>query len=252
MENQIPFEIIDEKKHASEDDSQAISRRGEEVFKQQELNMNTCINTNLPYTIENGIRHYNFKKSWYYLQELGKQKFGQKFKLHPEDKVIIYKLMIYFIRDEENCAKYGIDLEKGILLNGPVGCGKTSLMTLMRSFAYPDQNYIIKSTRDIASEFNQEGYPIIQKYGKSGNKIYCFDDLGVENNMKYFGNECNTVAEIILQRYELQVMEGTVTHATANLNSNELEELYGNRVRSRLRSMFNLLAYNSVVKDKRT
>lgn len=206
----------------------------------------------LPFEIIDGFKLYNFKKSWYYLQELGKQKFGQKFKLHPEDKVIIYKLMIYFIRDEENCAKYGIDLEKGILLNGPVGCGKTSLMTLMRSFAYPDHNYIIKSTRDIASEFNQEGYPIIQKYGKSGNKIYCFDDLGVENNMKYFGNECNTVAEILLQRYELQIVEGTVTHATTNLNATELEELYGNRVRSRLRSMFNLITFNQTVIDKRS
>ena len=208
-------------------------------------------NNPLPFEIIDGFKLYNFKKSWNYLQERGKQKFGQKFKLHPEDKVVIYKLMIYFIRDEENCAKYGIDLEKGILLNGPVGCGKTSLMTLMRSFAYPDHNYIIKSTRDIASEFNQEGYPIIQKYGKSGNKIYCFDDLGVENNMKYFGNECNTIAEILLQRYELQIMEGTVSHATTNLNSIELEELYGNRVRSRLRSMFNLISFPEIVQDKR-
>lgn len=205
----------------------------------------------LPYQIHNGIKHYNFKKSWLYLQTLGKQKYGPNFQLHPQDKEIIYKLLIYIIRDEEACAEYGINLEKGILLNGPVGCGKTSLMTLMRHFAYPDHNYVIKSTRDIASEFNQEGYPIIQKYGKSGNKIYCFDDLGVENNMKHYGNECNTVAEILLQRYDLQIMEGTVTHATTNLNAGELEDLYGNRVRSRLRSMFNLIAFEKITSDKR-
>jgi DNA replication protein DnaC len=205
----------------------------------------------LPFEIINGVKHYNFSKSWQYLQHLGQQKFGTKFHLNPEDKEIIYKLIIYFIRDEETCAKYGIDLDKGILLNGPVGCGKTSLMTLMRHFTYPDHHYLIKSTRDIASEFNQEGYPIIQKYGKSRNKIYCFDDLGVENNMKYYGNECNTVAEILLQRYDLQILEGTVTHATTNLNAGELEELYGNRVRSRLRSMFNLVAFERGVGDKR-
>ena len=205
----------------------------------------------LPFEIINGVKHYNFSKSWQYLQHLGQQKFGQKFKLNPEDKEIIYKLLIYFIRDEETCEKYGIDLDKGILLNGPVGCGKTSLMTLMRHFTYPDYHFVIKSSRDIASEFNLEGYSIIQKYGKSQNKIYCFDDLGVENNMKYYGNECNTVAEILLQRYDLQVMEGTVTHATTNLNAGELEELYGNRVRSRLRSMFNLVAFDKHVFDKR-
>ena len=69
--------------------------------------------------------------------------------------------------------------------------------------------------------------------------------------MKYYGNECNTVAEILLQRYDLQIMEGTVTHATTNLNADELEELYGNRVRSRLRSMFNLIAFPASIKDKR-
>ena len=215
-------------------------------------------NYQLPFIIKNGIKHYNFKHTWQHLENLGQQKFGPKFHLNPQDKQIIYKLLIYFIRDEETCVKYGIDLEKGILLNGPVGCGKTSLMTLLRHFVYPEHKYIIKSTRDIATEFNQEGYTIIQKYGKAhnhvrpfGGKIYCFDDLGVENNMKYYGNECNTVAEILLQRYDLQIMEGTVTHATTNLNANELEELYGNRVRSRLRSMFNLIAFPASIKDKR-
>ena len=82
--------------------------------------------------------------------------------------------------------------------------------------------------------------------------LYSLDDLGVENNMKYYGNECNTVAEIILQRYELQMMEGTVTHATTNLIAAELEELYGNRVRSRLRSMFNLIAFEKTTSDKRS
>lgn len=212
----------------------------------------------LPYDLINNLRLYDFKRSWHYLQHLGQQKFGPKFHLHLEDRLIIYKLLLYFIRDSEACEQHGIDLDKGILLNGPVGCGNTSIMTLMRHFAYPEHQYFIKSTRDIESEFNQEGYSIIQKYGKARNtnppyhgKIYCFDDLGVENNMKYFGNEYNTIAEILHQRYELQIMDGTVTHATTNLNAQELEELYGNRVRSRLREMFNLISFPESCGDKR-
>ncbi|MFT6923333.1 MAG: DNA replication protein DnaC [Crocinitomicaceae bacterium] len=204
----------------------------------------------LPYEIKDNIKHYDFKKSWYYLQELGRVKFGKKFKLHASDREIIYKLLIYFIRDEESCVKYGLDLEKGILLNGPVGCGKTSLITLMKQFAYPDHNYIVKSARDVAIEFNDSGYPAIKKYGKS-NKIYCFDDLGIENNIKHYGNECNTIAEVILCRNDLRIYEGIVTHATTNLNAEELEKLYGNRVRSRLRSMFNLVAFEKNSSDKR-
>jgi DNA replication protein DnaC len=205
---------------------------------------------NLPYQIENNIRYYNFIQSCKYLQFIGKEKYGPKFKISPSDKEVLYKLLIYVIRDEENCIKHGIDLNKGILLNGPVGCGKTSLMTLLKYFTYPKDNYLIKSSRDIAIEFNDEGYPIIQKYGKSS-KIWCFDDLGIENNIKHFGNECNTIAEVLLQRYDLLTSQGIVTHATTNLNAEELERLYGNRIRSRLRGMFNLIAFPQTSKDKR-
>lgn len=208
-------------------------------------------NIQLPYDIIDGYRVYDFKRSLSYLQHIGQKQFGSKFKLHPADRQIIYNLIIYFIRDEENCRKYGLDLQKGILLNGPVGSGKTTLLNLMRYFTYPDHHYVIKTTRDVAAEFNQDGYQVIQKYGKTHKKIYCFDDLGVENNMKYYGTECNTISEILLQRYDLMIMEGTVTHATTNLNAEELEKLYGNRVRSRMRELFNLISFDRTTQDKR-
>lgn len=203
-----------------------------------------------PYVFQNGYRIYDFNEAMIYLNFTGKHKFGPNFKLKKEDAKILYTLLLYAIRDQENCEKMGLDLKKGILLNGPVGCGKTSLMTIFRELMYHDKFYSIKSTREIASEFNIEGYQTILKYGKS-QKIYCLDDLGIEQNMKHFGNECNTIAEILLHRYELQISQGIVTHATTNLNANELERLYGNRVRSRLRSMFNLIAFPKEAEDKR-
>jgi DNA replication protein DnaC len=204
----------------------------------------------LPYKIENGVRQYNFKRSCQYLQFIGKQKFGANFRLHNSDKEILYKLLVYAIGDKKECTRLNLDLNKGILLNGPVGCGKTSLMTLLRHFHDPPTQYVIKSTREIATEFHEDGFTVINKYGKM-HKIYCFDDLGVEQSMKYYGNECNTIGEILLHRYDLHAYEGIVTHATTNLNANELDELYGNRVRSRFRSMFNLIAFNKDVGDKR-
>jgi DNA replication protein DnaC len=202
------------------------------------------------FTIENGVRIYDFRKTFNYLNAFGKYKLGESFNLKKEDAFIIYKLIIYAIRDKENCDKFGIDLTKGILLNGPIGCGKTSLMTLLKQFMYLDMNYLIKSTRDIAAEYNIEGYSTILKYGKS-TKFYCLDDIGVEQNIKHFGNECNTIAEILLHRYELLQAENILTHATTNLNANELEKIYGNRVRSRLRSMFNLIDFPHTTHDKR-
>ena len=41
------------------------------------------------------------------------------------------------------------------------------------------------------------------------------------------------------------------THATTNLNAQEMEERYGNRVRSRMRELFNLIAFDKESRDKR-
>lgn len=202
------------------------------------------------FTIENDIRQFDFKACIAYINHSGKQKYGPNFRLHAEDKEIIYKLLIYAIRAKDNCAEHGIDLNKGILLIGPVGCGKTSLMNLLKLFVYPEFDYPVISTRHITSEFYADGYQVIHKYGKAS-KVYCFDDLGIENNIKQFGNQTNCMAEILLYRYDLFVNVGTITHATTNLNAVELEKLYGNRVRSRLRSLFNLLVFDSKSKDKR-
>jgi len=81
--------------------------------------------------------------------------------------------------------------------------------------------------------------------------VYCFDDLGVESSLKYYGNQCNVLGEILLTRYELFVAKGLLTHATTNCNSSENENFYGNRVRSRMREMFNLVAFDKEAKDKR-
>lgn len=202
------------------------------------------------FTIENKMRRFDFGTCIRYLNHLGRHQYGPSFALKPEDKLLLHKLISYAISSEENCQEHGIDLTKGILLTGPVGCGKTSLMTLLPAFMYPFQKYPVKNTREIAAEFHKEGFEAIQKYG-SRHKPLCLDDLGVEHNIKHFGNECNTIGEILLERYNLHVNHGVITHATTNLNADELEEIYGIRVRSRLRSMFNLISFPISSQDKR-
>ncbi len=202
------------------------------------------------FSIQNNVKYYNFKACLMYLDKIGKQKYGPHFKIRKEDAEIIYKLLIYAIGDEENCFKHNFSINKGILLLGPVGCGKTSLMTIIKPFFSPDRQLIIKSTREITFEFINQGYPVILKYGKSL-KVYCFDDLGIEKNQKHFGNECNTMGEILLFRYEIFTQMKIPTHGTTNLNAEELEVLYGQRVRSRLREMYNLIAFDKSIPDKR-
>ena len=201
-----------------------------------------------------------FDKCLEFLEKAGKEYISPKFQIWKEDHLIIFKLLVYFYQDKPNAEKHGIDLHKGILLTGPVGCGKTSLMTLLRFMLAPKEQYLIKSTRDITLEFIQDGYSVINKYSKAAfqqtggelcPKAYCFDDLGVESNIKYYGNETNVLAEILLSRYDMFISLHMITHATTNLSASEIENCYGNRVRSRLREMMNVIAFEKEAKDKR-
>jgi len=195
------------------------------------------------------------------MDEKGKEQFGRHFRIWNEDRQLIYKLLVCFIHDRENATRLGLNPDKGILLTGPVGCGKTCLMKLMRLFQLQSGQFVLKSCREISFEFIKNGYEVIQKYGSTAGRYasqteklpvtYCFDDLGTEQNLKYYGNECNVMGEILLSRYELFVSCGTLTHLTTNLSASEIESFYGNRIRSRMREMFNLISFSKDAKDKR-
>jgi DNA replication protein DnaC len=205
---------------------------------------------------ENIKSHYSYTEVIKWLEAKGIELYGKKFKILEIDHEIIYKLIAYFLKDEQVCDQFNIDLQKGILLTGPIGCGKTTLMNLMKHIALPNNKFSVKPCRDISFEFIQEGYPIIHKYSigqlyHTDPRTYCFDDLGTENNLKYFGNECNVMAEILLSRYDLFISKKLKTHITTNLSATEIEKQYGNRVRSRLRQMVNLIAFDKSTPDKR-
>jgi DNA replication protein DnaC len=202
------------------------------------------------------MTQYNYPEIITWLELKGKKDFGEKFHFLEQDITNITKLTSYFLEDETTAAKFDIDLTKGILLSGPVGCGKTTLMALMRYVPQPNKKFFLKTCRDISFEFIKDGYEVIHRYSHGHNthaehKNYCFDDLGTEKNLKYFGNECNVMAEIILSRYDIFISKKIYTHITTNLSASEIETAYGNRVRSRLRNMLNLIAFDKTTKDKR-
>ena len=207
--------------------------------------------------MENEIKsHYSYTEVINWLEAKGIELYGNHFKIIETDYPIVYKLIAYSLKDEPTCFQYGINLNKGILLTGPIGCGKTSLMNLMKYLTATEHKFFVKPCRDISFEFIQDGYQIIHKYSngklyQSEPRTYCFDDLGTENNLKYFGNECNVMAEILLSRYDLFISKKLFTHITTNLSATEIEKHYGNRVRSRLREMVNLIAYDKSTPDKR-
>jgi energy-coupling factor transporter ATP-binding protein EcfA2 len=195
-------------------------------------------------------------QTFQFLESRGKASLNPNFKIYDEDHELILKLVAYFTNNQQACENYAISLRKGIMLSGPVGCGKTSLMRLFNTLLLPQFKYQVRSCRDISYEFNRDGYTVIHKYSSGSynrglHKLYSFDDLGTENHLKFYGVECNVMAEILLSRYDQFCLQGLQTHLTTNLTSMDIEEQYGKRVRSRMREMFNLLAFDCGSKDKR-
>ncbi|MFB9095287.1 MULTISPECIES: hypothetical protein [Flavobacterium] len=129
-------------------------------------------------------------------------------------------------------------------------------MHLLKPFMYQKYEYKIKTCREISYEFAKNGYEALQPYTmKTMNQArlsgFCFDDLGTEQQIKHFGNDCNVMAEILISRYENFIENNSITHITTNLSASEIEKHYGNRLRSRMRNMFNLISFQSESLDKR-
>ena len=212
------------------------------------------------YHIHDNCIVYNYQKSLDFIVKKGREIYGDCFRLAHEDMPIIRKLFVYMIRDKNLMAEEGLDSRKGIMLCGPIGVGKTSLMHLLRLILPESKSYMIKACRDISFEFHRDGYDVIDRYSKKSLKFnhgikkkqtICFDDLGAEQNLKHFGNECNVLSEILLSRYDLFISDHLMTHITTNLNATEIEKQYGVRVRSRLREMMNVVSFPDEAPDKR-
>lgn len=182
--------------------------------------------------------------------------YGLEWDIDSDNEMIVRSLCMYFTRDEN----FPGDLNKGILLHGPVGVGKSAMMKFFKrnqTFAFR-----VVACRDISNSFAAHGYDCIETYS-SNHKLpinedkygmqeigMCFDDLGTEPEAKHFGADKNMMAEIILNRYD-RGLPFISTHATMNITIEQLEQNYGSRVRDRLREMFNLIKFGKDAKTRR-
>lgn len=190
------------------------------------------------------------------IESHGLELYGSEFRIHKEDSQLINTLLAYFTCDTALCHELNINLNKGLLIIGPVGVGKTSIMNLMSLHTALSQRFKTYNCRSLALQFSQEGPGILYKfclpeYSSSPINNICFDELGAETNFKYFGSDCNIMSEILLSRYDHYINHNHITHIISNLNIEEIELRYGSRVRSRLRQMVNLISFDPGSPDKR-
>lgn len=158
----------------------------------------------------------------------------------------------YFSGDPEFEKNDGLKLEKGLLLYGNVGVGKTTMMKIFSRNHV--QCYSTVSCNRIVEKYNEEG-DIGEYY--AGRKVaanetpylheyhgHCFDDLGTESIPgNFFGKQKNVMADVLQARYSNPNIPFNMTHITTNLSKDELKNIYGSRVYDRMREMFNLIEF---------
>ena len=93
-----------------------------------------------------GIFNFSFSTCLQWMEERGKILFGNHFSIVQTDFDLIYKLLVYAIADQENTARHGINLRKGILLTGPIGCGKNHA-DAAGQLLFPEGNPVYGQTR---------------------------------------------------------------------------------------------------------
>lgn len=170
-------------------------------------------------------------------------------------------LCLYFTLDKRFEERGYGSLDKGILLAGNVGVGKTLMMHLVSR--NKRQSFEIVSCRTCSEDFMDEGIEMLYRYYGIKKALagtfeyflqttlgYCFDDIGTETcPVKYMGNETNVMEKIILTRYDNKI-PFHYTHFTTNLTEEEIENKYGSRAYSRLMSMVNVIELSGMDKRK--
>jgi DNA replication protein DnaC len=179
--------------------------------------------------------------------------------LDGDNTAIFEMLCMYFSGDEAfELQGDGFSLNKGIMLYGAVGCGKTSLMRMFQHNTF--RPFCINPCRKIADSYASEGANALYHYSTTSKVMpqmnngfseigRCYDDLGTENSKKNFGNEVNVMQDVLYKVYDNNLIGNF--HLTTNIIGDDIEQFYGVRIRSRMREMFNVIAFNVDSKDRR-
>ena len=157
-----------------------------------------------------------------------------KFIESPEQQKYFKTLCYFLSADPRLETELGFSSKKGLMILGESGLGKTETLKAVKS--NPVNPLIMVSMIEVAAYVRETGYcypPL--------DKIIVLDDVGCEPvPVKYYGTDIRWFADFIEERYIGQESYSNLV-ITTNYGGDQIQELYGYRVRSRLREMFNVI-----------
>lgn len=197
------------------------------------------------------------KKLFSFFQSKFQEIEGQDFICTEENKSLVYTL-IYFFQKKENFYNSSllfeypntkIDLNKGLVIVGGFGCGKTSVLRVFQHIINESNKVNLKftSTVDAVSKFEsieaENMYDFKERLYK-GHLI--IDDLLAEKQASRFGKS-ELFEEVLFQRLENKKMNSIITMNYDSEHPNNIEyainklSRYGGRVFDRILGNFNFI-----------
>lgn len=163
-----------------------------------------------------------------------KNDFGKDLILNQYNKNFITTICYFLSKDNRFETELGHSFNKGLLIRGICGIGKTYLLKCVSD---NELNPIdIFSMIHITDEIRKNG-----AFKINARKIIYLDDVGAEEpTVTHYGSKISFFEDFILRYYVHNKSFYNLIVSTNN-NPNELEAKYGFRVRSRMREMFNVI-----------
>ena len=172
------------------------------------------------------------------------------FQINPENKEIIFSVFRYFLQ-QANFNEYGLiknkaDLNKGLLIYGDYGVGKSTLFAMIHEVGklivsktqntqlwFPRISTIHMLNKYYDSQKNHSSNFKLENYYRG--KLY-IDDLGKED--KAYNRE-EIIGKLLFERHR----RGLKTFVTTNDNPSAIAGRYGNHIGDRLPEMFNIIKW---------
>ena len=186
---------------------------------------------------------YNIEFALSVIERIGKG-IVPSFEIKEAHLEMYSELIRYFHADPE----FKGDLNKGFLLMGPTGTGKTLAMEIMRIYRTIDNTKIIRNGKlyemrfniitvnEIVNQFINHSFEGIDHYCER--YVLCIDDIGTEcEQVKHYGNTLDVIGHIISERYAKKL----ITFGTTNFPLSTLEQKCDDRTISRMYALFNFM-----------